>query len=186
MKSAKRRKSGEPSEKRPEISSHLNVGFNSTVRVLEELAGDPAQGFSTASETEAAVTAAVSSGYPAVIFVCQAALPGPVCQSIPILVATASQHKQNAEPLRLVGLSLSAEAAVSAALGLPRVSVLAVHHGAPGTGPLSQFVREHVEPIKVPWLHEVFSSSYLPVKVNAVEVAVGGKKSSRKRKADQG
>lgn len=114
---------------------------------------------------------------------CKSALPVPIHQSIPLLVATASLRSEIDEQIRLINLSCDDGAAISAAVGLPRVSVLGIDVEAPGAGSLIQYVRQQIEPVRVPWMRGSLSASYLPVGVNAEESVVG-LKDSRKRKAD--
>lgn len=162
------------------------MGLNSTVRILEALVGGLGSSKSASGQSEASQKGPKDPDCPAVVFVCRSSLPEPVCQSLPVLVATASYRRQKAEPIRLVELSAKAEAVLSAALGLPRVSTFLVHHDAPGAGPLLRLIQEHIEPVEVPWLKEAPSTAYLPVKVNALEANIGSEKSSRKRKPPSG
>ena len=167
----------------PAISSSLNVGFNSTIRMLEGLIGTSASSDSAIAQEGSLALGEESTSCPEVVFVCRSALPEPICQSLPVMIATASKRARAVDPILLVELSIKAEAAISAALALPRVSVLAIRHQASGTGPLLQLVREHIDPLEIPWLHEAPLSTYLPTKFNTVETTAGAKKSSsRKRK----
>jgi ribonuclease P/MRP protein subunit POP3 len=167
---------------RPKISLHVNVGFNSTVRKLESLAHRPGTHKQVGQEG-AVSTGDAGFGFPAVVFVCKSALADPVSELIPLLVARASLHSEGADAIRLVDISASAEATLSAVLGLPRLAALAVDDDAPGAQPLINYLREEIEPIDASWLREVSTPAYLPLKVNTEEAVIGEKKASRKRKA---
>ncbi len=43
--------------------------------------------------------------------------------------------------------------------------------GAPHSAPLSEYVREHVSKVEVPWLNEAKAGKYLPLKVNAMQTS---------------
>jgi ribonuclease P/MRP protein subunit POP3 len=169
----------------PSSSQHLRIGFNSNIRRLEELA-HRSKSESPAKQTVTAPASEASSNFPAVMFVYRAAIPEPVSHSIPLLVAAASASSPEQEPIRLVELSANAEAELSTTLGIPRVSVLGVDDGAPEAGPLIQYVRSQLEPVRAPWLGKCPTTSYLPLKLNISEVSIGGKKLPRKREAEFG
>ena len=175
-----------PGQEQPEICAYVNIGFNSNVRTLEALVGGSETSTSASKQSQECQTGLKEPKYPPFVLVYRSALPAPISQSLPVLVAAASHHTGNAQPIRLVELSARSEAAVSAALGLPRVSVLSVQHDAPGVGPLLRLIQEHIKPVEVPWLKEAPFTAYLPVNVNAVEATIGSKKLSRKRKRASG
>ncbi len=170
------------SKDRPEIFSYLTIGFNSTVRMLEGIGGTSKKTPAAIEQSQKTATDVKDAGCCPTVFVCRSALPEPVSQSFPILIAIASLRIESPQPMRLLELSARAEAAVSAALALPRVSVLAIQQDAPGAGLFLQFIREHVGPVALPWLSEAPSPTYLPVKFNAVKAVIGTKKSTCKRK----
>ena len=76
---------------------------------------------------------------------------------------TASLLHPDVPATRLVPLSPTAEARIAAALGLPRAGVVGIMEGAPGSGPLVEYVRQHVQPVEVPWIQEAAKGAYLPL-----------------------
>lgn len=157
------------------VLSYLTTGFNSTMRQLESSAKNATR---LGATTQASETA---NCYPSVIVARRTTFPALVDQSFPVLVATASRALN---PVRLVEMSANAEASLSAAMGIPRLSVLGIGVDAPGFGPLIAYVREHVGPIDAPWLMEMSTPLYRPLKINTA-VAIGPQKASRKRKGQQ-
>ena len=170
----------------PAICSHLTIGFNSTIRCLEEVVSFPRILEPPKEQDQNLPVPSETSTCPAVVVMYREAIPSPISESIPLLVAAASVRIEGAEPIRLVELSVSAEAELSAVLGLPRVSMLGLDASAPDAGPLLQYIRDQVEPVHAPWLKQVPSSAYMPVKIASKEVDEGVQKKSRKRKPDAG
>ncbi|KAF2086517.1 hypothetical protein K490DRAFT_66710 [Saccharata proteae CBS 121410] len=165
----------------PEIASHVTVGINSTTRHLEQLALStvPAALKSDAiSATETPPDSKNDSEPPATtpsppspitaIFI-PASPNSPIHAHLPILCATASAKTTTptASPTLLVPLKPSTEAKLATALGVPRLGVVGLLAGAPGADTLVQYVRDHVEPVDVPWLREVGAGKYLGVNVRA-------------------
>lgn len=110
----------------------------------------------------------------AILFVCTTALPEPACNSLPLLLASASSTTAGAEPIRLVPVTDQSAAAIASALDLPRASMLGVSESAPGAKPLMQFVRETFPPVDVPWLRSgPLPAQYLPLKVETARLSVG-------------
>jgi hypothetical protein len=123
---------------------------------------------------------AVGSELLAVVFVCRSAIPEPILQSIPILVAAASGATTAHESIRLFDISPETEAAIASALGMPRISVLGMEEKTTGAAPLIQLIRNSVEPVDAPWLKTADRPSYLPLKVNVSHTQEGRKKASQK------
>ncbi|RMD39554.1 hypothetical protein DV735_g5586, partial [Chaetothyriales sp. CBS 134920] len=156
----------------------VKIGFNSVVRELETLAtcsGTVLDGGEGASRT-----AATRRVRPAAVIACPAAIPAPFLNALPLLVALASQTGDDSDqPIRLVGVSSHFETAVSKAVLLPRVGVMALYPDSEGSEALINYVRNEVPVLKVTWLEQARSSSYLPLKLQAVNVPEKSKKRNR-------
>lgn len=92
------------------------------------------------------------------------------------MVAVASKSQSKEEKIRLVGFSKSCEERLATALGIPRVSSVALRADAPQAKGLVDFVREHVAPIEVAWLQEAGSGKFLETNIEAVPTKIGSKK----------
>ena len=163
-------------------TSSLTVGFNSTLRNLEGLARDSSPVHHQRNEGDGLTAKPMKT---VVVFACPASVAPPTLDSLPLLVATASLAIDKSESICLVKISAQGETAISHALGLPRVGLLALGESLPGSQALTQYVRTQVGAIDVPWLKEASNSSYLRLKVNTINVPVGAK-GSKKRKASDG
>lgn len=104
----------------------------------------------------------------------------------PQMVAVASDSKPSDPPVRLVGFSKPCEDRLSAALGIPRVSSIALREGAPQTKGLLDYVRGHVAPIEVAWIKEARSAEHRGTKIEAVPTKVGVAKSKKAKVSHAG
>ncbi len=109
-----------------------------------------------------------------VIFVSRSGLAPTFNSHFPQMVAAAS--KANEDSPRLVGFSRSCQERLSASLGIPRVSSVAIRIGAPQSQALVDFVRGHVPSIEVAWLEEALAADHLQTKINAVATSIGPQK----------
>lgn len=82
---------------------------------------------------------------------------------LPLMSRTASTLRPRLAATRLVPLNPTAETRIAAALGLPRAGVVGVLEGAPGSELLAGYVRQHVQPVEVPWIEEATRGEYLPL-----------------------
>ncbi len=101
------------------------------------------------------------------------------------MVAVASQSPQpsSESPIRLVGFSRACEERLSASIGIPRVSSIALRDGAPHSQGLLAFVRDKVAPVDVPWLDEARAGQFRETQIRVTDVAVGPKKKVQKTNA---
>lgn len=159
----------------PDIYDHLTIGFNSTVRRLEELARSQKPQILADNNPQDEVPTNLS-----VVFVCRETLPNIMTSSLPLLMATLAPTPTQA---RLVEMSAQAEEKISQALCQPRVGVFGIEEGATGTASLLHFVKDNVEAVDVPWLdQESIRPIYYPVKIqttvssNKVKHPVRGQK----------
>ncbi|KAI9880217.1 MAG: hypothetical protein M1830_004803 [Pleopsidium flavum] len=157
----------------PDLLAFLTIGFNSTTRQLEALAR---------KSVPRALASHLHTSQPALngqsqllqnfvaIFVPRSSQPSILYAHLPLLIATASLASSFSPPIRLVTLPKVADARLSAALALPRVGLIGLMEGAPHSAALSDYVREHVSKVEVPWLNEAKAGKYLPLKVKAVQM----------------
>lgn len=108
----------------------------------------------------------------ATIFVSQRSQLGILHAHLPQLTATASLAYPGSPPTRLIQLPKGSEERLCEALGLPRVSCIAIFEDAPLCTTLINLVRESVAPIGMAWLKEGKTATYLPVKVNSIQAFV--------------
>lgn len=134
----------------PEISKSIDVGLRNITRKLEGAASDQL----------------------AVIFVARSEQPSAFHSHFPQMVGVASKSHPLSEPIRLVGFSKSSEDKLSACLGIPRVSCLAVANH-PKSKILVELVRKLVPPVEISWLGETQDGQFRETKINSVLTAVG-------------
>ncbi|KIW96170.1 uncharacterized protein Z519_03237 [Cladophialophora bantiana CBS 173.52] len=148
----------------PDIYDHLTVGFNSTVRRLESLArGRKPQLLSQHTDAD---LLGHSRANLFVVFICRQNFPDVMTSSLPLLIATSAPKVARA---RLVEWSSQAEEKLAQALHQPRVGVLGIEEGAPGTENLLRCVRETVDAVDVPWLDQTSTPIYQSVNIQTVE-----------------
>jgi len=94
----------------------------------------------------------------------------------PQMVALAARSQPAETAVRLVGFSKACEDRLSAALGIPRVSSIAICEGAPQAKGLVDYVREKVPPVDVAWLKEARRGEFLETKIDAIVTKIGTKK----------
>lgn len=164
--------SGHSSSVPAQIQDYLTVGFNSTTRKLQSLsaARTPTGLYKAPSNGETVR----SAGQVAAVFVCRDSLPEIMTSSLPILISTAAPRETRA---RLIEISPQAEAKVAHALGLPRVGMLGLEPGAPGTEALLGLVLEKTQVVDVPWLDLTSLPSYVAVQVERMESTTDCKRS---------
>jgi len=102
-------------------------------------------------------------------------------QMVALAAAAAAAADNNDEAVRLVGLSSKAcEDRLSAALGIPRASSIALRGGGPPPPQakgLVDFVRARVAPVEAEWLREERrGGKFLETRIAAVPTRVGAKK----------
>ncbi|KAI9864072.1 MAG: hypothetical protein M1813_003389 [Trichoglossum hirsutum] len=178
----------------PEISPYLTIGLNSTTRVLELLAQKsmpeslslyrslPSASRATAAKSR--TRGASTDGEPDVsreptqeplvaVFVSGFSQPALLHAHLPLLTVTASLSHPEKPPIVLVTLPKGAEVRLMSALGLPRVSVVGLSEGAPGSTVLVDFVRENVKPVDVKWLVDE-RNGWRGTEIRALKTTIGG------------
>ncbi|KAJ4398920.1 RNase P and RNase MRP subunit [Neurospora sp. IMI 360204] len=163
----------------PELAAYVDVGFSTISRNLQHLSA-----VAISKETEEAkggehdekVSRGSKKAPYSIIFVARSGQSSAFNCHFPQMVAVASKSQAKEEKMRLVGFSKSCEERLAAALGIPRVSSVALRADAPQAKGLVDFVREHVAPIEVAWLQEAGSGKFLETNIEAVPTKIGSKK----------
>lgn len=175
----------------PELAAFVDVGLADITRVLAQSACSltpPKDGCSVTPDKIPAVPSPTAPPYTAV-FVARTGHPPAFYSHFPQMVAVASRgcnrpangsvDAATPSPILLVGFSRSCEERLSACLGIPRVSSIALRTGATQSQGLVSFVREHVPPIQVPWLHESQQGKHRETNIQITEVKMGPKKKKK-------
>ncbi|KAK4661483.1 RNase P and RNase MRP subunit [Podospora pseudopauciseta] len=153
----KRAQDEDPVPPTPELAGYVDVGLSHISRTLQTMSGKDAKPYS-------------------VVFVARSGQSSAFHCHFPQMVALASRSQPPEKAVRLVGISKACEDKLSAALGIPRVSSIALREDAPQAKGLVDFVREHVKPVEVAWLKEARAGQYLDTKIDAVPTKIGVKK----------
>lgn len=161
--------SGAKAPPRPELCAEVDVGFNSITRRLEELSQTNSDSQSIASKV------GLSQPY-SMIFVARGDLSSAFNCHFPKMIGVTSKDSHHADKARLVGFSKPCSDRLGSALGVARVSSVAVTRGAPGAGALWDFVQKAVAPVGISWLQDVGCTEYRETKISSVESSVGTKK----------
>ncbi|KAK0737001.1 hypothetical protein B0T21DRAFT_347414 [Apiosordaria backusii] len=141
----------------PELAGYVDVGLSHISRALQGMSSKDMKPYS-------------------VVFVARSGQSSAFHCHFPQMVALASQSQPPEKAVRLVGISKACEDKLSAALGIPRVSSIAIREDAPQAKGLVDFVREHVKPVEVAWLKEARAGKYLDTKIDAIPTKIGVKK----------
>ncbi|KAJ4424328.1 RNase P and RNase MRP subunit [Gnomoniopsis sp. IMI 355080] len=161
----------------PAIASSVHVGLSNITRNLQLCAAIPI----AAADTEAKEDGDTTLAKPySIIFVSRSGPPSAFFSHLPQMIAIASKSQQLAEPIRLVGFSKDSEERLSACLGIPRVTSVALR--ADDTAQLkavADFVRERVPAIEAPWLEETAKGAYHETKINTMQVPIGKKRQKK-------
>ncbi|KAH7144026.1 hypothetical protein EDB81DRAFT_884619 [Dactylonectria macrodidyma] len=141
----------------PELNTMIDVGLNSITRTLDADSGNSDRQYS-------------------MIFVSRGDQSSPFNCHFPQIVGAGSRHLEANKKIRLVGFSKPCSERLSACLGLPRVSSVAIRTDAPGASALQELVRRTVEPVDAAWLEKTQEAKYLVTMINATEATVGPKR----------
>jgi ribonuclease P/MRP protein subunit POP3 len=115
-----------------------------------------------------------------VVFVARPGKPSSFNSHFPQLIALASLNSgTSSEAIRLVGFSGNCEEQLTVALGIPRVSCVAIRPDAPHSRPLIDFVQQHVPKVEISWLGPRDHLEFLPTRINNVEMPIGKAKVKR-------
>ena len=117
-------------------------------------------------------------GYSAV-FVARSGQPTAFTSHLPQMVAVASRSSSATRPVRLVGFSKACEDRLSACLGIPRVSSIALRFDAPQSGSLIEYVQVHVPPVRMAWLEEAQTGQHRETNIITSETTIGVKRQKK-------
>lgn len=161
----------------PEISKHVTLGFNSTMRYLESLAKKsvliaheapvqlPADTSSMREPVETTKTNAAPATLESLAAVFIPDQSSKLFAQLPILVQAGCRCEPASLATRLVVLPRTAEAKLGAALQIPRVGIIGLSQGAPAASELIEIIRTRVPPVQVPWLDQAVAGVYLPLNI---------------------
>jgi ribonuclease P/MRP protein subunit POP3 len=175
----------------PELARFVNTGLASITRELAKGAtpGAPVptsnldpESTSLPPSTTTTTPSRSSTPY-TVIFIIRSGHPSTFYSHFPQMVAVASQQgavsTPASPPIRLVGFSRACEDRLSASLGIPRVSSIALRAGAPQSQGLLAFLEETVPAVDVRWLDEAQAGQYRETQIHMAEVRVGPKRKKK-------
>lgn len=182
VKKRKRNQAGETQPERlvpppPAVASFIDVGLSNITRKLQP----GAIPCNSEAESEDDNNPAVQPSPYSVIFVARSGSPSAFFSHLPQMVAVASkQSQQGKEPTRLVGFSKACEERLSACLGVPRVTSVALRaDDTVQSKALVDFVRARVPAVEVPWLDEIAKGKYHNTKINTIQAPIGKKRQKR-------
>lgn len=168
----------------PDLAAFVDVGFSTISRNLQDQSAPSSVNEKTEEGQNGghADDEGVSSGSSpkkapySIIFVARSGQSSAFNCHFPQMVAVASKSQPDENKMRLVGFSKSCEEKLARALGIPRVSSVALRADAPQAKGLVDYVREHVAPVQVAWLQEAGSGKFLETNIEAVPTKIGSKK----------
>lgn len=163
----------------------VTIGFNTTTQFLEMLAQNqrhiivpslvPITEPKSAKDDDAQSDGNRVTDKPlAAVFVPCAEQPPILHSHLPLLIKTASLAFPSSPQTRLVALPIGAEARLSKALNIPRVSLVGLISDAPAASELIGYIRAHVPAIEIPWLQESAGGFFLPTVINTIHTTTRG------------
>lgn len=164
----------------PAVAASIDVGLSSITRNLQ--LGTTRPSTSEGKPRNPSDAPAGPAPY-SVIFVARSGPSSAFFNHLPQMVAAASRAHHLAEPIRLVGISRACEERLSACMGVPRVTSVAIR-GADDTAQLKalvRFVRERVPAVEAPWLEEVAEGTYIETKIITTQAPIGPKRQKKDR-----
>jgi ribonuclease P/MRP protein subunit POP3 len=178
---ARKRKLGFPNEDQaqaqppvpppPAIAASVDVGLTHITRNLADSSSQAQAGGDGNSDHDRC------SPY-AIIFVVRSGTPSTLFSHLPQMVAAASRQLE--EPIRLIGLSKPCEERLSASLGIPRVSSVALRVGASGQlKGLVDLVRKQVAPVEARWVEDGGKWKFHETKINSIQAPIGAKRQKK-------
>lgn len=153
----------------PAVAACVDVGLSQITKTLQSRA-EPDH-LADAQETTKSIDTYT------LVFVVRSGPPSAFFDHLPQMVAVASKAWALSEPVRLVGFSKSCGDRLSACLGIPRVTSLAIRrHDTAQLKALVDFVQARVPPVCAPWLEEAGLGEFRPSKINTLQAHIGKKR----------
>lgn len=144
----------------PAVAKAVDIGLTSITRKLQELS----------AESEAAEPYSI-------VFVVRSGPPSAFFSHLPQMVAVSCKSQHLAEPTRLVGFSKSCETRLSACMGIPRVTSVALREDDTAQArALVDFVRKTVPVMELPWLDVASQAQFQETKINTIQAPIGKKR----------
>ncbi|CAN8096635.1 unnamed protein product [Discula destructiva] len=170
--------SDQPMPPSPEVAKFVDVGLSNITRNLQLNARVPPQD----DESKENNTGPESRAPYSAIFVSRSGPPSAFFSHLPQMVAVASKAQQLAEPIRLVGFSKGCEERLSACMGIPRVTSVALRVANVGQMKvIDEFVRERVPAMNVCWLETAAKGEYQETNINTIQAPIGKNRQKEKR-----
>lgn len=164
-----------PAPPPPAVASCVDVGLSNITRNLQIRADNKF----TTKAAKGQKSPRQSEAYN-LVFVVRSGPPSAFFNHLPQMVAVASKAWALSEPVRLVGFSKSCEERLSACMGIPRVTSVAIKQSdVAQLRALVNFVRERVPPVRAPWLEEAGQVVFRETKINTIQAAVGKKRQKK-------
>lgn len=141
-----------PPEK-PQVESHVTLGFNSTVKTLENQASITRKRvFGTKAKVEK------SSRFVKYVFVAKYDItPAILLNHFPVLAFTSSRSLE--ERVKLIQLPKGAMARLSKATGMDHLGIVGLEHDTDAAQSLFTMINNGIGDVEVPWLMGIFSES---------------------------
>ncbi|KAL7918020.1 hypothetical protein ACQKWADRAFT_324181 [Trichoderma austrokoningii] len=148
-----------PTPRSSELSACVDVGFNCITKILSKTSdvANPSKDYS-------------------MVFVARGNQSPAFNHHFPQMVASASRNLPEKEKIRLVGFSKPCSERIGNALGIPRISSVAISRHAPGAEALLAVVENLVAPVDSPWLDEVPNTEHKTTQISSVETTIGTKR----------
>ncbi|KKA26867.1 hypothetical protein TD95_002441 [Thielaviopsis punctulata] len=157
----------------PEIAAYVDVGLSAITRNLQDIAvPSRSSGKSEASEP----ILAKKQPY-AAVFVAKSGQVSMLHNHFPELVAAASRNPAVSSHIKLVGFSQTCAEKLTKALGLPRVSAIAIRSDAPQSKALFEYLKANVPRVSSAWIDSATGDfHFIPPNIVAVQTPIGQKK----------
>lgn len=170
---------------RPQIESHVTLGFNSTVKALENQACvNRNRVFGIKAKTEK------PSRFVKYVFVARYdIMPAVLTSHLPVLAFTASYSP--IERVKLVQLPKGAMTRLSKATGMKHLGIVGLNDDTSAAQSLFAMINNGVGDVDVPWLNSIFDSKtsmpfYMPpVKFLSTTAPVVSKKQAKKQLSEE-
>lgn len=140
----------------PSIASEMTIGFNSTVKALEEQASVHRMKLKNIKKHKESDNT-IKKAYIKYVFVAKSDIRPPLLiQSFPTLAFTASKSAE--DRVKLVELPKGAMNRLSDSLKIPNTSIIGMTENVKEAGSLYNMIESNITDVKVPWLESLFDN----------------------------